>query len=110
MAERVYFSDGAQGITDKSTIGSSGQGTYMKKVIIKLKDIKDITKFVSILNSKKGEFDLSCGQAYVDGKSILGVLSLDIKRPLALNIYTEEDTILTDLKSYLIENSNMDRE
>lgn len=48
------------------------------------KDMKDITNFVSILNSKKGEFDLSCGQAYVDGKSILGVLSLDIKRPLAL--------------------------
>lgn len=109
MAERVYFSNGAQGITENLQLEVQDK-VYMKKVIIKLKDIKDITNFVSILNSKKGEFDLSCGQAYVDGKSILGVLSLDIKRPLALNIYTEEDTILTDLKSYLIENSNMDRE
>lgn len=74
----------------------------MTKVNVNLKTVKEAAQFVSALNDEPGEFDLSCGQVVVDGKSILGVLSLDISRPLLLSIYEKEERILEKLNHFLI--------
>ena len=73
----------------------------MIKVRVRLKSFDDVSKFVSILNRQEGEFDLTSGRNTVDPKSVLGVLSLDISKPLQLIIYHENEILLSELDQYL---------
>ena len=51
------------------------------------------------------DFDLVSGRYVVDAKSIMGIFSLDLAKPLDLNIHTEEgvDEVLEFLKPYIME-------
>ena len=51
---------------------------------IQLKEIKDVYKLVNILVGFEGEVDLESGRYKVDGKSILGIFSLDLRKPIKL--------------------------
>ena len=50
------------------------------------------------------EIDLSSGRYVVDAKSIMGIFSLDLSKPIDLNIHAENDidTILAVLKPYIV--------
>ena len=72
----------------------------MKTIRITLNGILEVQCFVSILEKHSGNFDLRCGRKLVDAKSILGILSLDLSRPLNLIIYDEDHTILKDLAPF----------
>ena len=50
-----------------------------------------IQAFVKIINEYNGRFDLVSGCSRVNAKSIMGIFSLDISRPLHLNIYNDEN-------------------
>ena len=68
----------------------------MKTVQISLNS-NDITKF-------DYDFDLVSGRYVIDAKSIMGIFSLDLSKPIDLNIHAEEDIddVLASLKPYLI--------
>jgi hypothetical protein len=68
----------------------------IKDVYIRyLADIKDVTKFDS-------DFDLISGRYVIDAKSIMGIFSLDLSKPITLNIHSTNDVekILETLKPY----------
>lgn len=48
--------------------------------------------------------DLQSGKYYVDAKSIMGIFSLDLSKPIDLAIHTEDNLneILEALKPYII--------
>ena len=50
------------------------------------------------------DFDLVSGRYVIDAKSIMGIFSLDLSKPIDLNIHVEEniDEVLDTLKPYLI--------
>ena len=54
-------------------------------VMIKLKEINDVYKLVNILVGFDGDVDLESGRYKVDGKSILGIFSLDHRQPVKLS-------------------------
>lgn len=56
----------------------------MVSVNIRLKEIDDVYKLVNILVGFDGEVDLESGRYKVDGKSILGIFSLDLRQPIKL--------------------------
>ena len=76
----------------------------MKAVNIKLSLAENVKTFVNIANRYPYDIDLRVGRHVVDGKSILGIFSLDLSRPIDLNIHTEEDvdTVLDILSPYII--------
>ena len=51
------------------------------------------------------DFDLVSGRYVIDAKSIMGIFSLDLSKPIDLNILAETgvDEILTTLAPYIIE-------
>lgn len=51
---------------------------------IQLKEINDVYKLVNILVGFDGDVDLESGRYKVDGKSILGIFSLDLRQPIKL--------------------------
>lgn len=63
-----------------------------------------ITSFVKIINEYHGRFDLVSGSCRVNAKSVMGIFSLDISRPVDLYIYNEDhaDYIENVLSPFII--------
>ena len=76
----------------------------MKTVKISLNSIDKVKSFVNTITKYDYDFDLVSGRYVIDAKSIMGIFSLDLTKPITLNIHTDEnvDKILDTLKDYLI--------
>ena len=61
----------------------------MKTVEIRLSTIADVRDFVNIVSATDIDVDLSSGRYIVDGKSIMGIFSLDLLSPIKLTAYAE---------------------
>jgi phosphotransferase system HPr-like phosphotransfer protein len=64
----------------------------MKSFVISLSTANDVKEFVNILNRFTFEADLRSGRYTVDAKSILGIFSLDLSKPITLEVYNSEST------------------
>ena len=76
----------------------------MKTVKISLNSIDAVKSFVNTVTKYDSDFDLVSGRYVIDAKSIMGIFSLDLSKPIDLNIHTEENIegILEALKPYLL--------
>lgn len=63
----------------------------MIKRTLSLNTIDRVKKFVSIAANFKDDLDLAAGRYVIDGKSIMGIFSLNLFDPLELTIHAEED-------------------
>ena len=79
----------------------------MKTVKICLNSIEKVKSFVNAITRFDVDFDLVSGRYVIDAKSIMGIFSLDLSKPIDLNIHANEemDAILEVLKPYIIEYS-----
>lgn len=77
----------------------------MKTVSISLNSIDKVKSFVNDITKFDVDFDLVSGRYVIDAKSIMGIFSLDLAKPIELNIHAEDDvdTILEVLKPYIVE-------
>ncbi len=77
----------------------------MKTVQISLNSIDKVKAFVNDITKFDNDFDLVSGRYVIDAKSIMGIFSLDLSKPIDLSIHAEEnlDEILETLKPYLID-------
>ena len=76
----------------------------MKTVHISLNSIDKEKSFVNDITKFNYDFDLVSGRYVIDAKSIMGIFSLDLSKPIDLNIHAEEniDEVMNVLKTYLI--------
>lgn len=76
----------------------------MKTVRISLNSIDKVKSFVNDLAKLDVDFDLVSGRYVIDAKSIMGIFSLDLSKPIDLNIHSENqiDEILTTLAPYIV--------
>ena len=72
--------------------------------IISLDSIADVNAFANTIAHFKSEIDLSSGRYIVNAKSIMGIFSLDISKPIDLNIHNADnlDEIMEQLQPYLV--------
>ncbi|MDY6305983.1 MAG: HPr family phosphocarrier protein [Oribacterium sp.] len=79
----------------------------MKTVRISLNSIDKVKSFVNdLVKFTDVDFDLVSGRYVIDAKSIMGIFSLDLSKPIDLNIHADQnrmDEIVATLKPYLIE-------
>ena len=77
----------------------------MKSVQICLNSIDKVKSFVNDISKFDCDFDLVSGRYVIDAKSIMGIFSLDLSKPIDLNIHSETqvDEILTVLAPYIVE-------
>jgi len=61
----------------------------MKNYEISLKSIVDVKNFVNIVNEYDFDVDLVSGKYIVDAKSIMGIFSLDLSKPITLRVHEE---------------------
>ena len=76
----------------------------MKTVQISLNSIDKVKSFVNTITKYDNDFDLVSGRYVIDAKSIMGIFSLDLSKPINLNIHAEEnmEDILKVLAPYII--------
>ena len=78
----------------------------MQTVQISLNSIDKVKNFVNAISKFDFDFDLVSGRYVIDAKSIMGIFSLDLSKPIDLNIHTEGselESVMEVLKQYLIE-------
>ncbi len=77
----------------------------MKTVKISLNSIDKVKSFVNELSKFDVDFDLVSGRYVIDAKSIMGIFSLDLSKPIDLNIHADNDSdvILAALAPYIVE-------
>ena len=76
----------------------------MKTVQISLNSSDKVKSFVNEITKYDNDFDLVSGRYVIDAKSIMGIFSLDLSKPIDLNIHADSnlDDILAALDSYII--------
>ena len=74
----------------------------MKTVTINLGSIDKVKSFVNDITKFDSDFDLVSGRYVIDAKSIMGTFSLDLSKPINLNIHGDEDNaeIMEVIKKY----------
>lgn len=78
----------------------------MKTVSISLNSIDKVKAFVNDISKYDFDFDLVFGRYVIDAKSIMGIFSLDLSKPINLNVHAEGsslDEVLKVLAPYIIE-------
>ena len=77
----------------------------METMKISLNSIDKVKSFVNSITRFNSDFDLVSGRYVIDAKSIMGIFSLDLSKPIELNIHEtdEMDEILKAIKPYVVE-------
>ncbi len=75
----------------------------MKEFEIRLSLPEEIKEFVKITSQCPFDIDLLSGRYVVDGKSILGIFSLDLTKPITVRVYSEDcDDFAENIKIYTV--------
>lgn len=75
----------------------------MKSVQIRLSTIADVRDFVNIVAKTDADIDLQSGRYVVDGKSIMGIFSLDLLSPITLTVHSDDvDEVLAQLERFIV--------
>ena len=76
----------------------------MQTFNVLLGSINDVKNFVNIVSKYDCDVDLSSGRYVVDAKSIMGIFSLDLSKPIKVEIHADDCQALADeLKPFVVQ-------
>ena len=78
----------------------------MKTAKISLNSIDKVKSFVNEITKYDYDFDLVSGRYVIDAKSIMGIFSLDLSKPIDLNIHADGaalDNVMQIISKYTID-------
>lgn len=62
----------------------------MKTFNLLLSSINDVKDFVNIVSKYNFDVDLTSGRYIVDAKSIMGIFSLDLSKPIKVEVHDDD--------------------
>ncbi len=75
----------------------------MKSVNILLSSINDVKTFVNVVSKYDFDVDLSSDRYVVDAKSIMGIFSLDLSKPIKVDAYSDDcAAFLAEIKPFTV--------
>lgn len=75
----------------------------MKSFKVMLSSIVDVKNFVNLVNEFDFDVDMVSGRYVVDAKSLMGIFSLELSKPIIMRVYSEDTTELEKrLKEFII--------
>ncbi len=78
----------------------------MVKLTVKIVSMQDADKFNKLCSKFDCDMDLQSGKYYVDAKSIMGIFSLDLSKPIDVEIHADEkskaecEKLIEELKQF----------
>ena len=71
---------------------------------ILLESINDVKEFVNIVSRYDFDIDLTSGRYVVDAKSIMGIFSLNLSKPIKVEAQCEDDNkFMEDLQRFIVD-------
>ena len=71
--------------------------------ILLLSSINDVKDFVNIVSKYDFDVDLTSGRYVVDAKSIMGIFSLDLSKPIKVEVHSDDcDKFMEELDKFII--------
>lgn len=74
----------------------------MKQFKVKLPLINDIKDFTNIVSRHAYHIEAESGRYKVDAKSIMGLFSLDLSKPIKINAYADDNSLRSELRQYIV--------
>lgn len=75
----------------------------MKTVSVNLNAVDKVKRFVTIAGNIDGDLDLVSGRFRIDAKSIMGIFSLELSRPIELCINAKDENAAVEaLKEFIV--------
>ena len=76
----------------------------MKTFNMLLSSINDVKDFVNIVSRYDFDVDLTSGRYVVDAKSIMGIFSLDLSKPIKVEVQSDDcDEFIDSLKRFIVD-------
>lgn len=76
----------------------------MQSVNVLLSSINDVKEFVRLVTQYEFDVDLVSGRYAVDAKSIMGIFSLDLSKPIEVRVHCEDsdecNKFLSEIKKF----------
>ncbi|MCX7745440.1 MAG: HPr family phosphocarrier protein [Clostridia bacterium] len=75
----------------------------MKTFNISLKSINEVKDFVNTVNKYDFDVDLTSGRYVVDAKSIMGIFSLDLSKPIKVEVHVDDcGAFCEEIKNFVV--------
>jgi phosphotransferase system HPr-like phosphotransfer protein len=74
----------------------------MITVKVRIDSIEKVKKFSSILSREGVDGELVEGVHILDAKSIMGIFSLNLTKPIELRLHTDDGKILEKLREFIV--------
>ncbi len=76
----------------------------MCKTKVMLATINDVKSFVSTVTQCDYDVDLISGRYAIDAKSIMGIFSLDLSKPIDLEAHTDDaSAFFAEIKQFIVD-------
>ena len=76
----------------------------MKEIKVCLNSIADVKKFVNMVSMFDCDIDLVSERYIVDAKSIMGIFSLDLSKPIKVEVYSDDTEEFTkEMQEFIVE-------
>ena len=74
------------------------------KCKIALNSVNDVKAFVNITFRAEKDVDIHCGKYHIDGKSIMGIFSLELDKPIEVELDEyDAEKLLGELQRFIVE-------
>ena len=83
-------------------MSNGGRGGNVKTFFVKISGLRDAERFVHACTKISGDVNVGCGRREADGKSLLGVLSLNLEAPVAVDIVSKDDVDISEFQEFLV--------
>lgn len=75
----------------------------MKSLTVQISSIGDVKSFVNIVGKYDFDIDLISDRYVVDAKSIMGIFSLDLTKPIKVELHSDDtQAIEKELAPYIV--------
>ena len=74
----------------------------MRTVNINLPTNQSVQEFVAQISKLSGQFDLLSGKYVLDAKSLMGIFSLDLTKPLVLRIENDNQETMRAIERFIV--------
>lgn len=75
----------------------------MITVKILIDSVEKVKEFTSVVNQEEVDCEIIEGIHIIDARSIMGIFSIDLSKPLQLNIHSDNTEILNKIKKFVVE-------
>lgn len=73
----------------------------MKKITVKINNIEDIKKFQDEITKFETDIDITRGRYIIDAKSMLGILTIDLAKPIDVVLHSDNETEINKFKEIM---------